>query len=74
MRTTLNIDDDLLRVIRSLARERGDSLGTVASDLIRRGLGSRREIEYDDDLPVFRVREGAPPITPEMVDEAMEEG
>ena len=73
MRTTLNLDDDLLHAVRSLARERGQSLGDVVSSLIRRGLKPPAEIRYHRDVPVFTVRENAPPITPEMVESALED-
>jgi hypothetical protein len=73
MRTTLNLDDDVLHAIRSLAREQGESLGNVVSSLVRRALRPPAEIGYDSDVPVFMVRENAPPITPEMVESALEE-
>ena len=72
MRTTLNLEDDLLRAVRSLARERGESLGSVVSALLREALRPRR-VEYDLDVPVFAVRDDAPPITPEMVESALED-
>lgn len=73
MRTTLNLDDDMLRVVRSLAKERGESLGAVVSDLLRQALRPRQELAYHLDVPVFAVREDAPPITPEMVEAALED-
>jgi len=73
MRTTLNLDDDVLRAVRSLARERGESLGAVVTDLIRKALRPPEEIRYEVDFPVFMVREGAAPITPEMVESALED-
>lgn len=73
MRTTLNLDDDVMRAIRSLAKERGVTLGTVVSSLVREALRPPEAIRYESDFPVFRVREGAPPITPEMVESALEE-
>ena len=73
MRTTLNLDDDLLRAARSLADERGESLSAVVSDLIRRGLQPNLQTAYDRSFPVFEVREGTPPITPEMVEDANED-
>jgi hypothetical protein len=73
MRTTVNLDDDVLRAIRSLARERSASLGDVISGLVREALRPSEIIEYERDFPVFQVREGAPPITPEMVESALEE-
>jgi plasmid stability protein len=73
MRTTINLDEDVLRAVRSRARERGESLGAVISELIREALRPPDELRYSADFPVFAVRENAPPITPEMVDAAMEE-
>lgn len=73
MRTTLNLDDDVLRALRSLARERRESLGAVASDLIRQAFRPPPEVTYSSGFPVFTVRENAPTITPEMVREAEDE-
>jgi hypothetical protein len=73
MRTTLNLEEDVLRALRSLARERGESLGAVASRLIREALRPPSRVTYSADFPVFTVREDAPPLTPEMVREAQED-
>ena len=73
MRTTVNIDDDVLRAVKSLAHERQESLGSVISALIRRALSPPDVSTYASNFPVFLVREGAPPITPEMVNSAMED-
>lgn len=73
MRTTINLDDDLLRAIRSIARERGESMGSVVSSLVREALRRPESIQYEMDVPVFEVREDAPPITPEMVQSALED-
>jgi hypothetical protein len=73
MRTTVNLDDDLLRAAKSLARQRGESLGVVVSKLLREALAPEPDLAYDLDVPVFVVREGATPITPEMVEAAGEE-
>jgi len=67
MRTTINLDEDVVRAIRSMARERGESLGSVISSLVREALRRPESVQYDMDVPIFRVREDAPPITPEMV-------
>ena len=72
MRTTLQLDDDVLAAARVLADERGISIGAALSDLARRGLGSRR-IAEEHGLPVFAVDDDAPPITPSMVREGAEE-
>ena len=67
MRTTINIDDDLLAVIRSIAETSSRPIGRVASELIRKGLRRDEKTGYEDGLPVFEVRESAPAITLEDV-------
>ena len=73
MRTTLNLEDDVLRAAKSMAHERGESRGKVVSPLIRRALRPPDRVTYEMDFPVFMVREEAPPITPEMVESGLEE-
>lgn len=73
MRTTVNLDEDVLRAVRSLARERGESFGAVISSLVRQAMRPPELVTYEEDFPVFQVREGAPPMTPEMVESALEE-
>jgi len=73
MRTTLNLDEDVMRAVRSLAKERGESLGAVVSSLVRDALRPPEQVRYERDFPVFTVREGSPPITPEMVESALED-
>jgi hypothetical protein len=74
MRTTLNLDDDVLRTARAIARADGRALGDVVSELMRRGL---RPIEPrladEHGFPVFEVSREAAPITDEMVRAALEE-
>lgn len=66
MRTTLTLDEDVMRAARSLARARAISLGAAVSELARRGLEQDCGVE-DDGFPVFRVPAGARPITLEDV-------
>jgi len=74
MRTTLTIDDDILRAAKTLAAQRRKSLGAVISDLARRGLRREPRVLYDPGgLPVFDVREDAPVFGPEEVDRALDD-
>ena len=73
MRTTLDIDDDVVAAARELAARERRSLGSVISELARRGLTPAR-VEADGDLPVIMVPQGTTPITPEIVRRALEEG
>jgi hypothetical protein len=72
MRTTLDLDDDIVAAARELAAQQHRSLGRVVSELARRGL-TPGQIEAEGDLPVIRVPAGTPPITPEMVRRGLEE-
>lgn len=73
MRTTLRIEDDVLRAARSLAEAEGRTVGDVISDLARKGLAPKPQEATEDDFPVFSVPENATPITPEMVRRAAED-
>jgi len=75
VRTTLRIDEDVLRAARSLARTEGRTVGEVVSDLARRGLRpSPPRRRGRSGLPTFDVPPGTAPLTPEMVREALEDG
>lgn len=73
MRTTLEIDDQVLAAARAVARASGRSLGKVISDLARAGLAPAPAVAEDDLLPAFAVPADAPPITDEMVAAALDE-
>ena len=52
MRTTLDVDDDVLQAVKELAAYHGKTMGQVVSDLARKGL---------EPKPVTaRVRNGVP--------------
>lgn len=72
MRTTLNVDDDVLAGARAVAAERGVSVGAALSELARRSLRARR-VATERSIPGFTVDPGSPPITPEMVHAANED-
>lgn len=72
MRTTLQLDDDVVAAARELAADGRRSLGSVISELARRGLTPAR-VEADGDLPVIRVPAGTSAITPQMVRRALDE-
>lgn len=79
MRTTVNIDDDVLNAAKSLSHSTGKSLGAVLSELARRGLQPRESAEghslvRDRGIPVFRVSSESPVVTPEQIKEALDEG
>ena len=74
MRTTVDIDEDVLRAAKALAEDREQSLGRVLSDLARRGLQpSGAKAVRRSGLPVLPRLPGARPVTPEHVKELLEQ-
>ena len=70
MRTTLEIDDDVLDSARRLATAQGMTIGKALSDLARRGIASAKQ-STPSRFPVFDVAPDAAPITLEMVKDAL---
>ena len=64
MRTTLNIDDDILEAARSIAAARNLPVGAVLSELARSGLRQATTIPRErKGLPVFDVSYDSTPLT-----------
>lgn len=54
MRTTLDLDDDVLRSAKEIAAHRGTTAGRVISDLVRRALqSSSRATPVRNGVPVL---------------------
>jgi hypothetical protein len=53
MRTTLEIEDDVLAEAKELARQRGVSLGQMLSELSRTALRSRAQPTVRNGVPLF---------------------
>ena len=73
MRTTLNIDDDVLAAARALAERRGQPIGVVLSELIRRGLTPTPAASVRNGIRLFPPRPDEPPVTPELVKRLLDE-
>ena len=76
MRITLDLDDDVLRAARELARREKKTVGRVISDLARQALaasrvGLTRETEALQGLRPFPRRGGI--VTNELIDRLREE-
>jgi plasmid stability protein len=54
MRTTLRLDDDLVRDLKAIAAESGRTLGQVVEDALRQALRTRRAPDREAvELPLF---------------------
>jgi hypothetical protein len=79
MRTTLDIDEDILAAAKDLAKVEGKTMGQVISDLARRGLTTPASLvppglsegaaafEAEDELFPRLRRTGGIPITNELI-------
>jgi hypothetical protein len=59
MRTTLEIDDDVLQAAKELALARGTTAGRVLSDLARKGLTESRRASFRNGVPLLPARRRA---------------
>ena len=59
MRTTLELDDDLLADARNLAKQQGLSLGRVISDLARKSLFERGQEKVRNGFRLLPSKPGA---------------
>jgi hypothetical protein len=59
MRTTLEIDDDLVQVARQLAQQRKTSMGQVVSQLVRKALEPKSAPRMRNGVLLFEVKPGA---------------
>jgi hypothetical protein len=73
MRTTLDIDEDVLMAARDLAQRRHAPLGRVVSDLARQGLVRGRETGERNGIVLFPVNPGAGVATLELVNRLRDE-
>ena len=63
-----------MEAARALARAERRPLGQVVSELARRGLAPRdTQLGEENGFPVFNVGRGAPVITDDMVEAALDE-
>jgi hypothetical protein len=86
MRTTLDIDEDVLAAAKDLAKAEGRTMGQIISELARRGLTepsfaslggfpgmAEPSVGFEMDIwPTFPRRDG-PPVTSEMVERIQDE-
>jgi hypothetical protein len=69
VRTTLEIDDDVMEAAKRLARLKNQGVGRALSDLARRGLLAEASppVEVRDGIPMWTHRAGAVPVTSELI-------
>jgi hypothetical protein len=74
MRTTLDIDEDVLETAKELAARRGTTAGSVLSELARSALAPReRKGRKRNGVPILPRRRGGRLVTPEIVNRFRDE-
>ena len=73
MRTTLSLENDAVKELRTYAKRRRLSLGKAASELIRRGSQFQLQTRKVNGLTVFNVPDDFPIVTSEMVKKLLDE-
>jgi len=73
MRTTLNIDDDVMEILKSYAEARSVGLGKAASELVRRGIEAPLETRMVNGFCTVVLPKGTAKITSEQVKRLLED-
>jgi hypothetical protein len=74
MRTTLDIDDDVLQAIKEIASNRGSTAGRILSDLARRALEPAEPPLVRNGVPLLSRRPaGSPMPTMDLVNRLRDE-
>lgn len=75
MRTTINIDDDVLETVKAVASRDRKPVGEVVSAMLRKAVEppttARRRMR--NGIPLFPVSPKASVVTPELVKELLED-
>ena len=63
MRTTLDLDLDVLQAAKEIALARGLSAGRVISELVRKALATPRPAKVRSGVRLLSRKAGSPPLT-----------
>jgi hypothetical protein len=73
MRTTLEIDEDILLAAKEMARQQGVTMGKVLSNLARQALTSQEITTTRNGVPLFPHQPDAGVVTMELVNRLRDE-
>lgn len=73
MRTTLDVDDDVLSAAKELAKARKSTVGQVLSDLARQTLTRRASTDFENGIPQLPADPDAGVVTMERVNRLRDE-
>jgi hypothetical protein len=73
MRTTLNLDDDALKILREYSETRSLALGKAASELVRKGASAPVQMQMVNGFCTVVLPKGGKKITSEHVKRLLED-
>lgn len=74
MRTTLNLDDDILATAKSIAAQQRKPVGEVISSLVRHALKPTGKAKPTrNGIPLFPIANNAHKVTPDIIRELLED-
>ena len=73
MRTTLDLEEDVLLAAKEIAKQRGSTVGQVMSDLARQTLTRRTPVSAKHGLPLFPAQPHAGVVSLELVNHLRDE-
>jgi hypothetical protein len=73
MRTTLNLDDDVLELLKDYAENRSVALGKAASELVRRGLEAPVQTRMINGFHAVVLPANSPTVTSNKVKQLLED-
>lgn len=73
MRTTLDLDLDVLQAAKEIGSARGMSAGQVVSELVRKALASRSAARVRNGVPLLSRKAGSPLLTMATVNQLRDE-
>ena len=73
MRTTINIDEDILMAAKEIVKQKRISVGRALSDLARQALTRESTTDTRNGLPIFPRQEHAGVVTLELLNQLRDE-
>jgi hypothetical protein len=73
MRTTIDIEEDVLLAVKEIAKKRGMTIGKVLSELARMSLTQKPSLSEKHGLPLFPIQPKAEIVTMERVNQLRDE-
>ena len=73
MRTTVDIEEDVLHAAKEIARQRKMTIGRVLSDLARKSLTRKPPVSQKHGLPIFPVQPDAGAVTLKLINNLRDE-